>query len=172
MSTHRLPILNYNVVPDGTGNVWAAPLSTELALASAPGNEMCIVMPAAATISSDTGIYGKFTVPNTFAAGSETLVIRGILDGAPSTLVIAFGVQLKANADDESYDQALGAQAIASASSVSQADEDVYEETIDISGTTFAANDDVNFFFYIDDSVHTYTGLFLLTGLFFQYTDA
>ena len=149
-----------------------APLSTELALASAPGNELCMVLPAAATISADTGIYGKFIVPNTFATGSETIVIRGILDGAPASLVIAFGIQVNAVADDETYDAALGTQDIASASSVSQADEDVYEETIDVSGTTFAANDEVNFFFFIDDSVHTYTGLFLLTGLYFEYTDA
>lgn len=170
MASHDLPILGSGTVPDNSGDVYPSPISAELSLASAPGNELCIVMPAAATISVDTGFYGRFTVPQNYV-GTPVLVIRGVLDGAPGALVLAFGVQMSPLADDEAYDTALGTQSIASASSVSQADEDIYEETINL-GDTFAVGDDVNYFFFIDDSVHTYTGKFLLTGLFFRYADA
>ncbi len=169
MATFDLPILGMGTVPDTTGDVWLAPVSTELSLASAPGNEMCMVMPAAATISADTGFYGRFTVPQNYV-GTPVLVIRGILDGAGGGNVLAFGVQLGARADNESYDLALGSQNIASATD-SRADEDIYEETISIADT-LAVGDDVNYFFFVDDSVHTYTGKFLLTGLFFRYNNA
>jgi hypothetical protein len=170
MATLEIPIIDFQVTPDVTGDCWFAPVSTELTLGNADGAKICGVLPAAATISADTGFKGGFQVPRGYV-DTPVLVIRGILDGAPTTLVIAFGVQLRPLADDEAYDVAYNAQNIASASSVGQADEDVYEETISIADT-LAAFDDVDWFFFIDDSVHTYTGKFLLTGLFFRYNDA
>lgn len=171
MATREWPMLNQSMTPDDSGNVWAAPISTELTLTNASaGKAIAIVLPAAATIAADTGIYGSFVVPNDYV-GSPVCVIKAILDGAPSTLVIAFGLQLGARADNEAWDAALGTENIASASSVSHVDEDVYVETITIADT-LAAGDVVNFFFYIDDSVHTYTGKVLLMDLIFQYSDA
>ncbi len=168
MATLDYPILGPPLTLDAL--VYVQKVKNELSLANAPGEELVIVLPAAATISADTGIRGSFRVPQNYV-GTPVLVVQGILDGAPTTLVIAFGVQMNPLADDEAYDAALGTQSIASDSTVSQVDEDVYEELITL-GDTFAAEDLVPFFFYIDDSVHTYTGLFLLTGLFFRYNDA
>ena len=168
MATQDLPILGFALMLDA--NVTFDKVKNQLSLANAPGEEGCIVLPAAATIAADTGIRGGFTVPQNYAS-TPVLVIRGILDGAPSTLVIAFGAQMKPLADDEAYDVALGTQDIASASSVGQADEDVYIETITLTNAgPFVAGDVVPYFVYIDDSVHTYDGKFLLTGLFFRYT--
>ncbi len=169
MANHDLPILGMTTVPDNSGDVHPFPISAILTLTNAPGNEIALVMPAAATISADTGIYGTFRIPQNYV-GTPVLVIQGILDGAPGGLVLAFGIQLGARADNEAYDQALAAQNIASTTD-SRADEDIYEETIAISDT-LAVGDAVNFFFFIDDSVHTYTGRFLLTGLFLRYADA
>lgn len=168
MATHDLPILGHALTLDAL--VYVQKVKNELSLANAPGEELVIVLPAAATISADTGIRGNFRVPQNYV-GTPILVVQGLLDGAPTTLVIAFGVQMSPLADDEAYDAALGTQSIASDSTVSQVDEDVYEELITI-GDTLAVGDLVTFFFYIDDSAHTYTGLFLLTGLFFRYNDA
>lgn len=171
MATKRIPILGASTVPDSSGDCFPDAVVNQLSLASAPGNEMCFVM-VDPNGGGDHGLYGKFSVPQDYS-GSPVLVIRGILDGAPTTTAIAFGFQGKPLADDEAYDAALATQDIASASSVSQSDEDVYEETITLTNLgTLAAADDVDFFFFIDDSVHTFTGNFLLTGLFFQYADS
>ena len=168
MAIQDLPILNASLLLDAL--VFPGKVKNQLSLANAPGEESIIVLPNAAAIAADTGIRGTFTVPQNYSS-TPILVIRGILDGAPTTLVIAFGVQMKPLADDEAYDQALGTQDIASASSVSQADEDEYVETITLTNAgTFVIGDVVPYFFYIDDSVHTYTGQFLLQGLFFRYT--
>ena len=168
MAEADLPILT-NLTLDT--NVFQDKIKNQLTLANAKGESLCTVLPAAANISADTGIHGSFTVPQNYASGPK-LVIRGILAGAPSTLVIAFGVQMKPLADDEAYDVALATEDIASASSVSQADEDVYEQIITplTNAGTFSPGDDCDYFFYIDDDVHTYTGLFLLRRLFFRYT--
>ena len=169
MAIQDLPIRNASYKPDNTGDVFIDEVKNQLALANADGGELCTVLPAAATISADSGVKGSFTVPQNYASG-PILVIKGILDGAPGGLVIAFGVQMKPLADNEAYDQALGTQDLASTTD-SRADEDEYVELITLTNAgTFVIGDEVPFFFYIDDSVHTYTGQFLLTGLFFRYT--
>lgn len=168
MATDYVDLLNHSVIPT-TSNIFQASMVSQLALGSASGLELCFVLPAAATISADEGLEGSFRVPENFASG-PILVVRGVLDGAPGGNTIAFGAQMTPKAHDESYDAALGTQDIASAAS-SIADEDHYEETIALTNAgTFTIADEVAWFFFVDDSVHTYTGLFLLKELLFKYT--
>lgn len=171
MATFNLPVLGFATnLDDG---VYPSRIRDQVTLTNADvGKELCYVLPAAATITADTGLQGKFRVPDNYVS-TPVLVIRGILNGAPSTLVLSFGVKLKAVADDETYDAAFGTENVASASSVSQANEDVYEETITIADT-LSVGDDVDFWFYLNYATpaHTYTGTFLLTGLYFRYNDS
>ena len=170
MALAEISILGANLQMDNSGDIFPDKIKDQLALASAPGEEGCIVMKDP-NGSGDEGIYGNFRIPQNYSGGTAPkIIIRGVLDGAPVSTTIAFGFQKKALADDEAYDAALGAQQIASAASVSQADEDEYEETIDLTGSDYVVGDTVDYFFFIDDSVHTFTGNFLLRGLFFQYT--
>ena len=171
MALAEVNLLGVNLQMDGSGDIFPDKVKNQI-VETGPGEQGCIVMKDP-NGSGDEGIYGTFRIPQNYSSGTApTLIIRGILDGAPTTLVIAYGLQVLAVADDETADAALGTQQIASASSVSQADEDEYEETIGLTGATYAVGDTVQYFFFIDDSVHTYTGNFLLHGLFFQYTIA
>ena len=166
MAEADLPILT-NLTLDTL--IFQDKVKNQLTLGTAPGEELCTVLPAAATIAADTGIRGSFTIPQNYASGPK-LVIRGIVDGATGGLVVAFGVQMKPLADNEDYNAALGTQDIASATDT-RADEDIYEEIITLTNAgTFVIDDVVPYFFYIDDSVHTYTGQFLLQHLLFRYT--
>ena len=169
MATHRLPldILSGNL----SSGVFRTLVKTQLSLASAPGNEICVVMSDPAG-GGDAGVYGSFSVPKNYV-GSPVLVIRGILDGAP-TNALPFGAQMKPLANSEAYDAALGTEDTASNSTwTGYADEDVYEETITLSNVTLAVDDDVDFFFYWDDSVGSpWSGNFLLTRLALQYSDS
>lgn len=171
MATHDWPVMGFGVSPDNSGFVWPAPISSQLTLTNADGGEECMVMPAAATISADAGFRGHFRVPQNYV-GTPKLVITGILNGAPASLVIAFGVKLTIRAVSDPYDVAAGTERLASASSVPEIDKDEYEEVIDLSAETFVAGRKVYYYCFIDDSVHTYTGKFLLTGLDFRYDDA
>lgn len=166
MAEADLPILT-NLTLDT--NVFQDKVKNILTLSNALGEEIVTVLPAAATISADTGIHGSFHVPRNYASGPK-LVIKGILDGAPGGLILAFGAQMKPGADNEAYDLALATQDIVSAAD-SRADMDLYEGIITLTNAgTFVKGDVVPYFLYIDDSVHTYTGRFLLEHLLFRHT--
>lgn len=169
MATHRISMLGPNTIPDASEGVFFAPLSSQLALTNVKAT-LVIVMkePAGA---GDQGFEGKFQIPQNYV-GSETIVIDYILDGAPSTLLVGFGIQFLAVINDETADAAYGTERIVS-ENPGEVDEDLVEETIDVTAETFAAGDEVFYKFFIDDSVATpYTGNVLLTGLYFQYADA
>ena len=168
MATLRLPIINQFTTLDA--GVSPNKVKNQLTLGSGRGEEYCYVMADPAD-GGDLGLNGKFTVPKGYV-GSPVLVIRGLLDGTPAN-ALPFGVQMKPLADSEAYDAALGTEDTASNSTwTGYADGDVYEETIALSNT-FAEDDDVDFHFYWDDSVASpFAGNFLLTGLFFQYSDS
>ncbi len=132
------------------------------------GNEQVIVLPAAATISADTGFEGSFVTPQDWVDGNEKVVGIAVLDGAPTTLVLAFGIQFATIAADGAYDAALGTERLFSEDTISEVDEDVYEFIIDVSAEAFTAGQLVDYFFFIDDGTHTYTGLILLKTLNFR----
>lgn len=168
MATHRIPILGPGTMPDD--GVYPSPIRLQLTMGTGPGNELCYVMPEPAG-GGDLGLSGKFSVPKDYV-GSPVLVVRGIMDGAVDTNDVHFGVQMLGLADNEAYDAALEAEDTATFQSNTYADEDVFEETITLT-VTLAVDDDVAYHFYIDDSGATpWTGNVLLTGLYFQYSDA
>lgn len=149
-------------------------VSNQLSSAAAPsvGNLLAYVL---ADGGSDEGVYVKWTVPKNYV-GTPVLVIRGILDGAPSAGDdLAFGVRPRAVADNEAADGTFDAEQTAQVTDLSSwANEDEYEETITLTGT-YAADDSVYAYVYLDASGTTYTGNFLLLAddsIFFQYSDA
>lgn len=128
---------------------------------------------------SDEGVYVKWTVPKNYV-GTPVLVIRGILDGAPSAGDdLAFGVRPRAVADNEAADGTFDAEQTAQNTNIGStgdnySNEDEYEEAITLTGT-YAADDSVYAYVFLDASGTTYTGNFLLPAddsIFFQYADA
>jgi hypothetical protein len=124
---------------------------------------------------TDEGVYVKWTVPKNYV-GTPVLVIRGILDGAPGAGDdLAFGVRPRAVADNEAADGTFDAEQTAQVTDLSTwADEDEYEETITLTGT-YAVDDSVYAYVFIDASGTTYAGNFLLLAedsIFFQFSDA
>ncbi len=122
-------------------------------------------------VATDSGIYGIFSVPKGYV-GSEKIIIRGILDGT-LTGTLAFGFEMLARADSEVYDVAFEGQDLVDNGGTwtGYADGDVFETEISLT-VTLAEDDDVFYHFFIDDSVNSFAGNFLLTGLFFEYSDA
>ena len=169
MATHEIPILGANTAPDSSGLVYFQPAEVAMTLGTATfGSLQVCTMSAPA--GADIGLNGKFTIPQNYV-GTPVLVIRGVIAEAANAL--AFGLQQVPLADSETIDVAFEAEDVASNSTwTGYAAEDMYEETITITPSAYAAGDEVFFFFYRDDSVDTQTGAFHLTGLFFRYADA
>lgn len=171
MATHRKPIrivgVDAAVFPDSIAN--------QITEATAPsiGTQDCYVSTDA---GSDVGVYGRFTVPKNYV-GTPKLVIKGVLDGAPSAShVLAFGCRKRAVANNESADGTFDAEQTVSqtigSSGSNHSDEDLYENSITLTAGDYAVDDEVYLYAYIDASVNDYTGNFLWTSIEFEYADA
>lgn len=170
MATIRIPV---DIVNQDAG-VGSDTVANQITEATAPsvGTQPCWVL---ADGGSDEGVYVRWEVPQNYS-GTPVLVIKGILDGAPSAgHTLGFGVRPRAVADNEAADGTFDAEQTASAtigsSGSNHSDEDLYEETITLTGT-YAAGDQVYAYVYIDASATDYTGNFLLTDILFQYADS
>jgi hypothetical protein len=125
---------------------------------------------------TDIGIYGRFSIPNNYV-GTPLVVAKGVLDGTPgASEVLAVGFRKRAVADNEAADGTFDAEQINSitigSSGTNHANEDLIEITVTLTGADYAVGDEVFFYFFLDASVNTYAGNFLLTALEFQYADA
>lgn len=135
------------------------------------GEVQCIVLSDGA---SDVGLHGSFKVPENYAS-APVIVIRGVLDGAPSAAhILGFGINGISIDDNEAADASTSSDDLASATIGSNgsnhADEDFFEETIALSNLSVAVGETVYFQFFIDISITDYTGNFLMTDLLFRYT--
>src|SRR5262245_17121687 len=172
MATHRLPVLN-NVKPEV-----GAPLSligAQITAATAPsvGNIYCYRL---SDTGADVGVYFDFTIPKNYV-GTPSLVVRGVLDGAPGASdTLGFGFRKRAVANNEAADGTFDSEQTVSSTIGSggsgHSDEDEVELSISLTGGDYAVDDTVYGYLYIDASGTTYAGNFLLKGAFFQFADA
>lgn len=131
-----------------------------------------LVVNAAST--SDIGFKDAFKIPAIYAS-SGTIIVTGILDGAPaSTAILGFGFREKAIANNEGSTGAFASEQIASTTigsgGTNHSNNDLYIETIALSGT-YAAGDWVPYHAFMDASVTSYAGNFIWTELEFQFSD-
>jgi hypothetical protein len=172
MATHRIPVLS-NVKPEA-----GVPLSlvgSQITAATAPSvaNQFCYVLSDA---GADRGFNFNFSIPKNYV-GAPALIARGILDGAPGASdTLGLGLRKRAVADNEAADGTFDAEQVAAPTIGSggsdHANEDEIEVSISLTAGDYAVDDMVYGYFFIDASGTSYAGNFLLTGLYFQYTDA
>lgn len=169
MATQEKHLLGASLGLDASGDIFPSILDVEMTLTNAK-LQNCIVMEF--PTGSDIGFELSFVVPPDYV-GSPVLVIRGVLNGTPAS-VLAFGAQQVSVDDSETVDVAYETEDLASNSTwTGYAAEEMYEETITLTpASAYVAGDTVYLSFYRDDSVDTTTFDFLLTDLAFQYSDA
>lgn len=167
MATFRLPIMNANLKPDSSGTCYFDRMENQHDFSN-DREELCLVFedPGA----NDYGCYGVFHVPQNYAsAGTEKIIIRLVVDAAISGNTLQFGYTDLALASGESADAAYGSEVTGSLTSATA--EYVYEISITL-GTTYAIGDDVFFHLYRDGGTDDWTGVALVTGIFFEYQDS
>ena len=173
MATHRFSVLG-NVNMDTT--VFTSLIGAQITSATAPsiGTQFCFVLSDAG--GTDKGVYLNFAIPKNYI-GSPVLVVKGVLDGAPSAAhTLGFGFRKRAVADNEAADGTFDAEQTASATigsnGLTYADEDSLAMSITLTAGDYAVDDEVFGYLYWDASAADYTGNFLLTDILFQYADA
>lgn len=138
------------------------------------GDLMAYVMADGGT---DEGVWVRFNVPQNYV-GTPKLVIKGVLDGAPSNGDdLGFGFRKRAVADNEAADGTFDAEQTVQNTDIggtgsAYSDEDLYVASITLTGADYAVGDEVFGYAFIDASGTTYTGNFLLTDILFEYADA
>lgn len=151
-------------------------VSNQITAATTPsvGDLLCYVL---ADGGSDEGVYVQFSIPKNYV-GTPKVVIKGILDGAPSAGDdLGFGFRKRAVADNEAADGTFDAEQTTQNTDIGStgsnySNEDYYQTTLDLTAGDYAVDDQVYGYLYIDASGTTYTGNFLLTALELQYADA
>src|SRR5262245_59870958 len=130
MATFRMPV---DIVNQDSG-VPLDLVSNQISAATAPsvGTQTCWVM---ADGGADEGVYVRFSLPKNFV-GSPTLVIKGILDGAPGAGDdLGFGFRKRAVANNEAADGTFDAEQTVQNTDIgstgtNHANEDLYEASI------------------------------------------
>ncbi len=164
--TVEIPILNHSVTPDD--GVYFSRLDVELSMTNAK-NQMCVFMPD--PTGSDIGLEVNFRVPQNYSS-TPVLVLRGVIDGTPAS-TFGVGAQLLPVDTSETIDAAYEAEDTASnATWTGYAAEEEYEISITLTPSALNAGETVYLYVYRDDSVDTSTWDYLLTGLFFSYTES
>lgn len=172
MSTHRISILG-GERPD-TG-VPIDIVSNQITSATTPsvGDNLCYQL---ADGGADEGLRVLFEIPKNFVSAPK-IVVKGILDGAPSNGDdLGFGFRKRAVADNEAADGTFDAEQTTQNTDIggtgsAYSNEDLYIASITLTAGDYAVDDQVYGYFYIDASGTTYAGNFLLTALEFEYSD-
>lgn len=148
--------------PDRIGNQCA------MATNSALGNIIAYVMTE--TAGDATGIYVQWSVPKNYGS-TPKLVVKGVLDGAMSSVTLAFTFSGLALQDNEVYDAAFATADLGNIST-DHGDEDAVECSFALTNTAPAIDDIVYGYLALDTDQNSYTGNFLLTSVEFEYADS
>ncbi len=173
MATLEIPVLGgiaFN--PDTSGDCFVAPISTQLTLTNSKRQKIVVLKDPGG--GGDHGFEDRLHVPKGYV-DTPILVVQYVIDGDPTSTTIAFGVQGLELQPSEAFDAAYGTQDIVSKAyggSPTEVDKDLDEQLITLTNMAPAEDDSIDYFFYIDDGVNTFTGNCLLTYLGFRYNDA
>ena len=166
MATHRIPIITQNCLPES--GVFFDRVGNQITSANPVGNQLALVISDG---GADRGFYDSFKIPKNYV-GTPKIVVTGILDGAMTTVTLAFGARGITVADNEVADAAYSTEDLGN-TAVDHADEDKVEVSITLTNLTgFAVDDEVHYHLFINADVNTYAGNLLVTQVEFEYVDA
>ena len=168
MSTHHQPIIGFATKPDGTNECYFPPVDIEMSLAT---GLMKNIVATLKDPSADNGFYSAFDVQPNYI-GTPKVIVKGYLDGTPSTNQINFFFKYLALADNESIEQAWVETVLFNTGSMAAY---AAEDLLVLEGTlaaNFTANDHVPYYFGRAVTSDTFVGDFHVTSLQFKYNDA
>ena len=171
MSVHRIPILGFSTVPDNTGRCFFQPY--DVTATNDIFKQMVLILndPAA---SQNHGVYGKFRIPVNYI-GTPKVVVVWTATAITGTCLFAFDYRAVGGDDTESLDQASFQEQI----DISDVAPGAVNRKLEVSGAltagNFAADDEVEFYFYRDGTTgaptDTMAAAAIVHGLYFEYTD-
>ena len=170
MSTHRIPIIGWDAVPDASGDVFIEAVVTKwtndffkhlLLIFNDSGN--------------DDELFGSFGVPQNYV-GSANLVVVWSSTAITGDWEIGFAYRAVGGNDAESLDQATAQEALLSGNNdtAPSAANERMEFSISLTDANFAAGDTVEYIFSREgaDAGDGIAAAIQVHDLFFEYADA
>lgn len=173
MATRDFSILGPNTAPDASGSTFFSPLEVEMGLTTAAFGTTLGLQMLAPAAGGDHGVYGSFTIPEGYV-DTPVIVVRGILDGLPSGVTMAFSMAYTlGKADSEGVDVAYEEDLFENSTWTGYADEEIIEFSASLTpSAAWVAGDEVFFYLTRDDANDDTTTNFILTSLRFKFNDA
>lgn len=167
MATKLVPILNAHTLPDTNGDTYFEPSNVNLN-SNDRYNHAVI---AFASQSARRGIYGKFRVPDDYV-GTAKIEIRWATTATSGDCV--WDVDYTAIANSETYDPSADQETATVTDTADGTARDLNHAAITLTGSNFAAGDEVQFYFVRDaaDAADTLAATAWLVGLYLSYADA
>ncbi len=168
MATRRLPILGFNTVPDGSGDVFLEPYTVK-ATNDNWGHMVTVFNDTAAR----DGLRGLFHVPQDYV-DTANLVIVWTTTATSGDVEWDFDYRAVGGNDSESLDQATAQESVNGNDTAPSATDERMEFSIALTDGNFAVGDTVEFEFFRDgtDGGDGISAAVLLFELFFEYADA
>jgi len=168
-ATHRIPILGWATVPEGSGDVFFEPFDVK---ASNDVWDRLIV------VFTDTAerdaLHGSFTVPQNYVSGADVVIVWTVVASTGNAVEWDFDYRAVGGNDAESFDQSGNQQSVNAADTGPSAPFERMEITIALTDGNFAAGDNVSFTLFRDgtDAGDTIAASVLLFEVYFEYDDA
>jgi len=168
MATHRIPILGWSAVPDGSGNVFFEPYDVKAT--NDVWDRLVLTFNDTAT---RIGIHGGFTVPKNYV-GSAKLVVVWTTTAITGDVEWDFDYRAVGGDDTESLDQTGTQESVNLNDTAPSAVNERMETAITLTAGNFAVDDEVEFTAFRDgtDAGDTIAAAVMVFALLFEYSDA
>ena len=167
MTTHRVPILGWGTVPDGSGNVFFEPYDVKAT------ND---VWKRLVVIFNDTaariGLRGGFTVPKNYV-GNAKIIVVWTATATSGDVEWDFDYRAVGGDDTESLDQSGVQESVNLNDTAPSAAHERMEAALALTAANLAADDEVEFELFRDgtDAGDTMAAAAIVFAVLFEYTD-
>lgn len=168
MATYRLPILNWTIVPDTSGDCFLEPLTVKAT--NDAWSRFVVVFNDTAT---RIGFHGGFTIPKNYV-GTANLIVVWTSTATSGDVEFDFDYRAVGGDNSESLDQSGTQESVNNNDTAPGAAWRRMECSIDLTDGNFAVDDEVEFAFFRDgtDGGDTIAAAVTVFALFFEYSDA
>lgn len=173
MATHRIPIINWATVPDENGRVYFEPFVVKAT--NGVWNRMVLVFNQG---SARDAVRGGFAVPKNYVGSAKIIcVYTSSVLHATNGMRLEFDYRAVGGNDAESLDETDEQEAVATVgvnSSAPSAVNERMEDSITLTASNLAVDDEVEFEFFRDglDPNDNHSGPLIVFNLLFEYADA
>jgi len=168
MATHRIPILGWPTVPDGSGEVFFEPYSNK-ATNDVWDRLICVFNDTATRI----GLRGGFTIPKNYV-GSPKIIVVWTATATTGDVEWDFDYRAVGGNDTESLDQTGTQESVNINDTAPSAAHERMEASLTLTAGNLSIDDEIEFEIFRDgvDAGDTMTAAAIVFSILFEYTDA